>query len=174
MAPSLEGTEELQALVMKRSNKGLVFAGVGVVAVIGLIVAVKFAVSSSPDTPKVEATSAAAAKIPESKDIPPPPEATEVPAAPVSAAPEAPKAPDKAEPTAAPEPVAAKPEPKPAPAPPPPVAKPAPAPKPVVAAARPAPAPRPAPRPAAAPAPAPAPKAPPKPPSGGIVRDNPF
>lgn len=159
---SAVSTDELDAMMPKKSKKGLVFGIVGVGIAVGLGLFLKFALSEDPPPAKSSTTSAApttpANEPAKNADIPPPPSPDEMPA-----------------PTAAAKP-ATKPETtKPAEA--------APSPKPVEAAPKPAVAVRETPKPASRPAPAAAPqpkaapeppKTAPKPPQGGIVRDSPF
>jgi hypothetical protein len=168
---SAAGTEELAALVSRRSNKGLVFGVVGVVAVIGVGLFLKFAMSDDgASRPAPASTSANAANTAATNangatrgaaEIPPPAPADEVPtkADPAKAAEPAKTEPAKTEP--------AKTEP----------AKTEPAKtEPVKAEPVKAVAPKAGPRQAVAPPPPPlpAPKTAPKPTSTGIVRDNPF
>jgi hypothetical protein len=146
---------------IRRSNKGLVFALVGVVALAAIGVGVKMAVSSEDDQPK--ASPASTIREESTRAIPPPAETTAAaatgatPTPPATTAIPAPPATTAAANAALPAHATAAAHTATPPA------------QPVRTAAAAQPAPRPAPPPAPA-----QPKTPPKPAGGGIVRDNPF
>ena len=158
-APQRVRAEDTGALLVpiKKSNKGILFAAIGVVAGLGLIFGIRAATSS----PEVASPGQPTAPMNQKEEprIPPPPPASDLAAASPTAT---------SEPIAAPPPVVATATPV-APVPPPRVAAPppqhGPPPTPVARVGHDRPLPPPA-QPAA-------PKPPPKPP-GGIVRDNPF
>lgn len=166
-------TDELNALVPRKSSKGYLFVAIGIGIAVGLGALLKFALSDdAPATPAALSQPASKPATP-TNEIPPPPPPTE--AATAKAAETNPVA---AEPKAgAADNVTSKPvvaehhETTPKPFERRDTMLKAAAPEPRAAAAR--PEPRPMPRPAPAPAPAP-PKTPPKPAGGAIVRDNPF
>lgn len=159
---SATSTRDDLEVPIKKSNKGIIFAVIGVVVLAGVGFALKVALSgddSKPTTPTQTQTTSPTEDT--SRAVPPPPPATEATAA-----------------TPAPKPTA----PAPATTTPPkdtatsavaaanthftPPTPPAPSPKPVAAAPQPKPQPQ--------PQPPSQPKTPPKPAGGGIVRDNPF
>jgi hypothetical protein len=148
---------------IKKSNKGIVFAVIGVVVLAGVGFALRVALSGddAKPTPPTQTQTTSPAQQDTSRAVPPPPpptEATSTPAAPTAkstAAAPTTTTPPKDTATSA---VAAANTHATPPTPP------APPPKPVAAAPQPKPQPQPPSQP----------KTPPKPAGGGIVRDNPF
>lgn len=162
---SAVSTDELDALMPKRSNKGLVLGAVAVAVLAGVGFLVKLGMSDDAPADKGKTTTSATATASPgttkpAADIPPPPSPDEMPA------PAKPTETAAAKP-AEPAPKAAEPAPK--------AAEPAPKPVAVREPARPSAVSRPAPvAKEPPPAAAPSPKTPPKAPGGGIVRDSPF